>query len=153
MTIEEKCMTIEEKRRAIEEHCMRLGESCDGCPLQPVNQRSNCYTPSDDPQIDADVERNYRILFGNAEEADHPRCGLKPPIRLDMLLRRPARAAVKVGADDQRAGGINIALNVDTSGLDAAIEKANRLVELLENADRILDRVVQKMGAAKDTEK
>ena len=36
---------------------------------------------------------------------------------------------------------------------DAAIEKANRLVELLESADRILDRVVQKMGAAKDTEK
>lgn len=137
-------MTIEEKRRAIEEHCMRLGESCDGCPLQPVNQRSNCYTPSDDPQIDADVERNYRILFGNPEAADHPRCGLQPPIRLDTLLRRPARAAVKVGADDQRAGGIDSALNVDTSGLDMAIEKANRLVELLERTSDLLNRIAQK---------
>lgn len=137
-------MTIEEKRRAIEEHCMRLGESCDGCPLQPVNQRSNCYTPSDDPQIDADVERNYRILFGNPEQADHPRCGLQPPIRIDTLLRRPARAAVKAGVDDQRADGIDIALNVDASELDAAIEKANRLVELLESASDLLNRIAQK---------
>ena len=144
MTIEEKRMTIEEKRRAIEEHCMRLGESCDGCPLQPVNQRSNCYTPSDDPQIDADVERNYRILFGNAEEADHPRCGLRPPIRLDMLLRGPARVVTKKEADKQGAGGIDITLNVDTSGLDAAIEKANRLVELLESVSDLLNRIAQK---------
>lgn len=137
-------MTIEEKRRAIEEHCMRLDESCDGCPLQSVNQRSNCYSRSDDPQIDADVERNYRILFGNPEAADRPNCGLQPPIRMDTLLRRPARAAVKAGADDQRAGGINIALNVDTSGLDAAIEKANRLVELLESVSDLLNRIAQK---------
>lgn len=146
-------MTIEEKRRAIEEYCMRLCDSCDGCPLQPLSKTSNCYSRSIDPQMDADVERNYRILFGNPEQADHPNCGLQPPIRMDTLLRRPAQAAVKVGADDQRAGGINIALDVDMSELDAAIEKANRLVELLESADRILDRVVRKMGAAKDTEK
>lgn len=145
-------MTIEEKRRAIEDYCIAYGTSCDGCPLLYTTDGQYCYAPSDDPRKDADVERNYRILFGNPEQADHPRCGLQPPIRLDTLLRRPAQAAVKVGADDQRAGGINIALNVDASGLDAAIEKANRLVELLESANRILDRVVQKMGAAKDTE-
>ncbi len=146
-------MTIEEKRRAIEEHCMAMGIGCEGCPLEHVTAGHYCYTQSDDPQNDADVERNYRIISGFPEEADHPRCGLQPPIRMDTLLRRPAQAAVKVEADDQRAGGINIALNVDASGLDAAIEKVNRLVELLESADRILDRVVRKMGTAKDTEK
>lgn len=136
-------MTIEEKRRAIEEHCMSR-QLCNGCPLAAFADGRNCYSPSDDPLKDADVERNYRIINEYMETADHPNCGLQPPIRLDTLLRGPARVVTKKEADKQGAGGIDITLNVDTSGLDAAIEKANRLVELLESASDLMDRIAQK---------
>lgn len=146
-------MTIEEKRGKIEKFCNARSAGCEGCPLQFVTEGRNCYTQSNDPRKDADVEHNYRIISGFPRETDHPRCGLRMPNRLDALLKNPVRAMLKEEAGDQAQRGIDIAFNVDASGLDAAIEKANRLVELLESADRILDRVVQKMGAAKDTEK
>lgn len=136
-------MTIEEKRAAIEQHCTAM-RGCDSCPLQFVAEGRNCYSQSDDPLKDADVERNYRIISGFPEEADHPRCGLQPPIRLDTLLRRPVRAVPEEEADDQARSGIDIALNVDTTGLDAAIEKANQLVELLESANDLLNRIAQR---------
>lgn len=146
-------MTIEEKRREIEKFCNARSGGCEGCPLEFVTEGRNCYTKSNDPRKDADVEHNYRIISGFQRETDHPRCGLQIPNLLDTLLKNPVRVMLKEEAGDQARRGIDVSLNVDTSGLDAAIEKANRLVELLESADRILDRVVRKMGAAKDTEK
>lgn len=51
-------MTIDEKRSAILNHCM--GTVCDECALyNPVGHKERCFS------YDANIERNYDILFGN----------------------------------------------------------------------------------------
>lgn len=60
-------MTIDEKREAIKQYC--LDRSCDECPIRSVidPSRENCFTADADPSVDANVERNYAILFDNPE--------------------------------------------------------------------------------------
>ena len=64
-------MTIEEKRKAIKEYCdQRVG--CIGCPLD-VAGRGNCYSADNDPDVDADVEHNYTLLFSTTDSTvNHP---------------------------------------------------------------------------------
>jgi hypothetical protein len=54
-------MTTEEKRDRIREYC--YNKNCDQCPLYNVIQGSEkCF------EDDADIDRNYAILFGNKDE-------------------------------------------------------------------------------------
>lgn len=59
-------MTTEEKRQAISDRCTGR---CGDCPLYKVINPNveNCYTADDDPDVDAKIERNYAILFGDSE--------------------------------------------------------------------------------------
>lgn len=64
-------MTREEKRAAIKKYCDTT--RCDECPLQNVVGLSGCYSWDADPLRDADIERNYAILFPDAGDSlDHP---------------------------------------------------------------------------------
>jgi hypothetical protein len=62
-------MTIEEKRRAIKNYCSSLS-GCEGCKLVDVVGDDWCY------EADANVERNYNVLFGNKpdepDNVNHP---------------------------------------------------------------------------------
>lgn len=60
-------MTIEEKRQAIGTYC--VSAECDSCPLNPIIRESgeNCFSESENPNVDAKIERNYAILFGDSE--------------------------------------------------------------------------------------
>lgn len=67
-------MTIDEKRKAIAAHC-DVVDDCNHCVLQKFVGTRNCYSPDDDPTLDADVETNYNILFGATPipcAVDHP---------------------------------------------------------------------------------
>lgn len=65
-------MTIEEKREAIRLRC-EMSYGCDFCPIYPVvkNTSQNCHSE------DADIERNYNLLFGGCEPTTEPEksCG------------------------------------------------------------------------------
>lgn len=57
-------MTIEEKAKAIEEYCNNKcanNDFCGDCPLFPFPENC-CY------KGDADIERNYKVLFGNKSD-------------------------------------------------------------------------------------
>jgi len=72
MTIEEKRKAIEEKRKAIEAHCAAMEDHgmCANCVLRPIVGQRNCFSPADDPSVDADVETNYAILFPDGHPVD-----------------------------------------------------------------------------------
>lgn len=56
-------MTIEDKRAAIEKHCQNYKGGCNTCVLA---DKPRCYTEISD----ADLEKNYDLLFGDTEAAD-----------------------------------------------------------------------------------
>jgi len=59
-------MTREDKRRAIEEYCYTSSGGCDVCPLGSiVTENENCFSNDDLP---VDIDRNYKILFGEVTE-------------------------------------------------------------------------------------
>ena len=70
-------MTIDEKRQAIKQYCD--GTSCEECPLMSVidPNRENCFTADNNPDLNANIERNYEILFGDSEPTtetvNHPK--------------------------------------------------------------------------------
>ena len=54
-------VTIEEKRQRIKANCI----NCDFCPLyNAIPYWANCH------KGDADIERNYEIMFGKGESND-----------------------------------------------------------------------------------
>ena len=68
-------MTIDEKRKAIAAHC-DVVDDCNHCVLQKCVGTRNCYSPDDDPNVDADVETNYAIIFGGGQPTsavEHPK--------------------------------------------------------------------------------
>ena len=58
-------MTVEEKRNAMANECRRYYE-CEGCPLYKHTKGTACYSKK--LVTDKEVERNYKIMFGNDEE-------------------------------------------------------------------------------------
>lgn len=62
-------MTRKEKKDAILAYCYSIG-GCDKCKLYPFVGQKECYSEG------ADIDRNYRILFGESRESasaiDHP---------------------------------------------------------------------------------
>ena len=73
-------MTTEEKRTAIKQHCE--GTMCKNCPLNSIVNLNteNCFTADDSARQNANVERNYEILFGDskpttshADTVNHPK--------------------------------------------------------------------------------
>ena len=66
-------MTIEEKRNAIEAYCTgrdKFDVTCESCLLYAIEgireHDENCFSD------EADVERNYAILFGVPDNVNHP---------------------------------------------------------------------------------
>ena len=67
-------MTVEEKNHAIKLYCEGL-EECDGCPLHEITGFEECWEAGiDDLVTDAQIERNYNILFGEEKNdvVNHP---------------------------------------------------------------------------------
>lgn len=64
-------MTIEEKRTAIESYCNSKAD-CLSCIMMRKPSPGNCYTKSDDPEQDADIEGNYEFLFGEEPTTKEP---------------------------------------------------------------------------------
>ena len=58
-------MTIEEKAKKIEKYCNSIND-CSECPIR--NSYFTCYSLYDlFPEV---IEKNYEIIFGNAEDTD-----------------------------------------------------------------------------------
>ena len=64
---EEEKMTIEEKAKMIEKHCDSM-PSCSACPIGSKDGRFVCFSDWED--YPNDIEKNYEIIFGNAEDTD-----------------------------------------------------------------------------------
>ena len=62
---EEEKMTIEEKAKMIEKHCNSM-PSCSACPIGSKYGRFVCFSDWED--YPNDIEKNYEIIFGNAED-------------------------------------------------------------------------------------
>ena len=60
-------MTIEEKAEKIKEYC-DSNPSCSGCRIGSKNGSFTCYSDWED--YPNDIEKNYEIIFGNAEDAE-----------------------------------------------------------------------------------
>lgn len=60
-------MTIEEKAEKIKEYCNSI-PSCSVCRIGSRNGRFTCYGNWED--YPNDIEKNYEIIFGNAEDTD-----------------------------------------------------------------------------------
>ena len=137
-------MTREEKRAAIREFCMNI-DGCDSCRLKDaVREDENCFAKADTFGADADIDRNYAILFEGAEPKrvygdGHASCGLEVPLRLDVLAGRPARAMRREDAESEGAQGINVNLNVHTEGVEEAIGQLKELNELILKAQVIAE--------------
>ena len=65
---EEEKMTIEEKAKMIEKHCDSM-PSCSACPIGSKYGRFVCFSDWED--YPDDIEKNYEIIFGNAEDTDN----------------------------------------------------------------------------------
>ena len=64
---EEEKMTIEEKAKMIEKHCDSM-PSCSACPIGSKDGSFVCFSDwEDNPNA---IEKNYDIIFGNAEDTD-----------------------------------------------------------------------------------
>ena len=64
---EEEKMTIEEKAKMIEKHCDSM-PSCSACPIGSKDGSFVCFSDwEDNPNA---IEKNYEIIFGNAEDTD-----------------------------------------------------------------------------------
>ena len=60
-------MTIEEKARMIEKHCDSM-PSCSACPIGSKDGSFVCFSDwEDNPNA---IEKNYEIIFGNADEKE-----------------------------------------------------------------------------------
>ena len=64
---EEEKMTIEEKAKMIEKHCDSM-PSCSACPIGSKDGSFVCF--SDWEEYPNDIEKNYEIIFGNAEDTE-----------------------------------------------------------------------------------
>ena len=64
---ENEKMTIEEKAKMIEKHCDSM-PSCSACPIGSKYGRFVCFSDWED--YPDDIEKNYEIIFGNAEDTD-----------------------------------------------------------------------------------
>ena len=64
---EEEKMTIEEKAKMIEKHCDSM-PSCSACPIGSKYGRFVCFSDWED--YPNDIEKNYEIIFGNAEDTE-----------------------------------------------------------------------------------
>ena len=64
---EEEKMTIEEKAKMIEKHCDST-PSCSVCPIGSKYGRFVCFSDWED--YPNDIEKNYEIIFGNAEDTE-----------------------------------------------------------------------------------
>ena len=62
---EEEKMTIEEKAKMIEKHCNSM-PSCSACPIGSKDGSFVCFSDWED--YPNDIEKNYEIIFGNAED-------------------------------------------------------------------------------------
>ena len=60
-------MTIEEKAKKIEKHCNSM-PSCYECPIGSKDGPFVCFSDWED--YPNDIEKNYEIIFGNAEDTD-----------------------------------------------------------------------------------
>lgn len=58
-------MTIEEKAKMIEKHCDSM-PSCSACPIGSKDGSFVCFSDWED--YPNDIEKNYEIIFGNAED-------------------------------------------------------------------------------------
>ena len=65
---EEEKMTIEEKAKMIEKHCDSM-PSCSACPIGSKDGSFVCYSDWED--YPNDIEKNYEIIFGKAEDTDN----------------------------------------------------------------------------------
>ena len=57
-------MTVEEKAKMIEKHCNSM-PSCSACPIGNKDGSFVCFSDWED--YPNDIEKNYEIIFGNAE--------------------------------------------------------------------------------------
>lgn len=64
---EEEKMTIEEKAKMIEKHCDSM-PSCSACPIGSKYGSFVCFSDWED--YPNDIEKNYEIIFGNAEDTE-----------------------------------------------------------------------------------
>ena len=64
---EEEKMTIEEKAKMIEKHCDSM-PSCSACPIGSKDGSFVCFSDWED--YPNDIEKNYEIIFGNAEDTE-----------------------------------------------------------------------------------
>ena len=64
---EEEKMTIEEKAKMIEKHCDSM-PSCSACPIGSKDGSFVCFRDWEDHPND--IEKNYEIIFGNAEDTE-----------------------------------------------------------------------------------
>lgn len=64
---EEEKMTIEEKAKMIEKHCDSM-PSCSACPIGSKDGSFVCFSDWEDHPND--IEKNYEIIFGNAEDTE-----------------------------------------------------------------------------------
>lgn len=76
-------MTVEEKRQAIREHC-KTYFSCSGCKLH-FRGSGGCHTDA----TDSEVDRNYRILFGDKDPTVYPMNHIRENLGMDPV-NRPA---------------------------------------------------------------